>query len=345
MLGGLRKAAILIGLALLARPAAAADLVLDRAGFYLVTVQINGVTLRLRADPAASGLVILNPDAVRRAKIQPELVHQRPGIPGLFIREATARVGPVSLAGRTRALLARIGGEMVPVRAIWFDRAAIDGADGVISPASLPYDSVSFRLRPPRGDESDTALVLEFVTELGLYHPWLLGERAIPIQFSLWRPASISTAAAGALIARGRAGAWRGDLDRLPLSFGIVRPVRPMMLARPIELGGLSVGRFLVRTGDYRGAYALPPDAALDPDEIVVTAERAVQAARLNLILGQDQFGACASLRFERAPRRLILSCAPAGANPPRGSAPAGPRAPIADSIGRGPGPRFPPDY
>jgi len=345
MLGGLRKAAILIALVLPAQPAAAADLVLDRAGGYLVPVEINGIVLRLRADPAASGLVVLNPDAVRRAKIQPELIHHRPGIRGLFIRESTARVGPVSLTGRTGVFAARIGGEIVPVRAIWFDRAAIDGADGVISVALLPYDSVSFRLRPPRGGESETALGLEFVPELGLYHPWPLGDRAIPIQFSLWRPASISTAAAGALIARDRAGAWQGELARLPLSFGIVRPVRPMVLARPIRLGRLSVGRFLVRTGDYRGGYALPSDAVLDPDEIVVTAERAVQTARLNLILGEDQFGACASLRYERAPRRLILSCAPAGASPPPESAPAAPRAPIADSTGRAPAPRFPPDY
>ncbi|HEV2816065.1 MAG TPA: hypothetical protein VGW40_02425 [Allosphingosinicella sp.] len=338
MLGRLGTLAIAIGLA--ASPAAAADLVLERAADYLVPVEINGIVLRLRADPAASGLVILNPGAVRRAKIQPELIRGRPGIPGLYIRESLARVGPVRLAGRTRALAGRIGGAIVPLRAIWFDRDAIDGADGLISVALLPYDSVSFRLRPARGDESESALALEFVTELGLYHPWPLGERAIPIQFSLWRPASIGTAAAGALLARDRAGAWQGGLERRPLSFGIVRPVRPLLLARPIELGRLSVRRFLVRTGDYRGGYALPRDSDLDPDEIVVTAERAVQAARLNLILGQDQFGACSSLRFERAPRRLVLSCA---VNPPRGSAPGAPRAPIAGTIGRAPAPRLPP--
>jgi|GEM_PF-429349 len=347
MLARLGYLAIAFGLAVLAaaRPAAAADLVLDRAGSYLVPVEINGVTLNLRADPAASGLVILNPAAVRRAKIQPEMVHRRIGIRGLFIRQSFARVGPVSLTGRTGAVAARIGGAMVPLQAIWFDRDAIAGADGVISAALLPYDSVTFRLGPARGGERETALALDFVAELGLYHSWPLADRALPIQFSLWRPASISTAAAGALIARDRAGAWQGELAQAPMSFGIVRPVRPMILARPIDLGGVSVRRFLVRTSDYRGGYALPSDAVPDPDEIVVTAERAVQAPRLSLILGEDQFAACSSLRFERVPRRLVLRCAGAAPalTPPPGSAPGEPRAPIAGSTGRAPAPRRPP--
>lgn len=346
MLARLAHLAIAIGLAVFApaRPAAAADLVLDRAGSYLVPVEINGVRLNLRADPAASGLVILNPAAVRRARIQPELgPHRRLGIKGLFIRESHARIGPVSLTGRTGVVAARIGGRIVPMRTIWFDRDAIAGADGLISPALLPYDRIVFRLGPARRGDSETALALDFQPELGLYHPFPLADRSLPIQFSLWRPASVSTAAAGALLARDRAGAWRGAPGEAPMSFGIVRPVRPMALARPIDLGGFGVSRFLVRTGDYRGGYALPSDVP-DPDEIVVTAERAVQAPRLNLILGEQQFAQCSSLAYERAPRRLVLSCAPSAAlNPPPGSAPGAPRAPIAGSTGRVPAPPLPP--
>jgi hypothetical protein len=54
----LRKASILLVLAALAalagRPAAAADLVLDRADGFIVPVAVNGIVLRLRADPAAA---------------------------------------------------------------------------------------------------------------------------------------------------------------------------------------------------------------------------------------------------------------------------------------------------
>jgi hypothetical protein len=319
----LGKAAIALVLAVLATaaasPAGAAELVLDRASGFIVTVVVNGVPLRLRADPAASGLVILNPDSVRRAKIQPEMVHGRPGIPGLFVRTSYARIGPVSLTGRTGWFNARIGGQPLALRAIWFDRAAIEDADGLISIASLPYDSVTFRLAPVREGEREIVIPVDFVTELGLYHPYPLGGRAIPIQFSLWKPASIGTAAAGALIARGQGGAWHGGSDRRPMSFGILRPVRPMTLVRPLDLDGLRIREFLVRTADFGGGYALPADSDSDPDEIVVTAERALQQARLGLVLGADQFAACSSLRYERAAGRLVLSCTAPALIPPRG--------------------------
>src|SRR3954468_12937186 len=317
------KAAIVSVLAVLAvlvaSPAAAADLVLDRADDFIVPVAVNGIVLRLRADPAASGLVILNPDAVRRARIQPEMIHRQPGIPGLFLRTSYARIGPVSLTGRTGWFNARIGGQPLALRAIWFDRTAIGEADGIISIADLPYDRVTFRLAPVRDGERDVAIAVDFLTELGLYHPYPLGGRAIPVQFSLWKPASIGTAAAGALIAQAQGGPCHAGPARRPMSFGILRPVRPMALARPIDLGGLPIRELLVRTGDFRGNYALPGDPQADPDEIVVTAERSVQQARLGLVLGADQFAACSSLRYERLAGRLVLSGAAAALIPRSG--------------------------
>jgi hypothetical protein len=317
-LGRWTKAAALALAASLAAPASADDLLLDRETGFTVPVEMNGVTLRLRVDPAASGLVILNPDAVARARLTPELMRGRPGIPGQFIRPSYARIGPIGLTGRTRTVNARTAGLPLRVQAIWFDRPAIDGADGLISPALLPYDSVTFRLGAARPDESPVALALDFVTELGLYFPYPLEGRALPVQFSLWKPSSIVTAAAGALLAEGRAGSWAGEADRRPVSFGVLRPVRPMRLLRPLDFGFARVGTVLVRTGDYRGGYALPAEAEADPDEIVVTAERATQAARLHLVLGADQFAACSSLRYERAQRRLTLRCLGATEAPER---------------------------
>ena len=316
-MGRCSKAVGLALAALLAVPAAAADLLLERESGFTIPVEVNGITLRLRVDPAASGLVILNPEAALRARLRPELMSARPGIPGQYIRPAFARIGPVSLSGRTRSVTASTGGQAFPMRAIWFDRPAIDGADGVISVALLPYDGVIFRLGPPRPGEAPVTLPLDFVTELGLYFPYPLEGRALPVQFSLWKPSSIGTAAAGALLAQGRAGAWAGEPDRRPISFGILRPVRPIRLGRPLDLGFGQVAAFLVRTADYRGGLALPADDA-DPDEIVVTAARAAQSARLNLILGADQFARCSSLRYERAGRRLTLSCLGATAAPQR---------------------------
>ena len=53
--------ALLVGGALAAAPASAADLVLDQRSGFVVPVEVNGHTLRLRVDPGANGVIVLNP--------------------------------------------------------------------------------------------------------------------------------------------------------------------------------------------------------------------------------------------------------------------------------------------
>jgi len=300
---------MVIMLAAVAAPAIASDLVLDAESGFIVPVAINGETLRLRVDPAASGFVILNPAAAERARLRPEIKPRDTHLPGAYPRLSYARIGPVGLTGRTSRAPLLIAGRPADLRIIWFDRDVIEGADGIISIANLPFDRVTLRLAPAREGETAASLQLAFGAEIGVYYPYALGERIVPVQFSIWRNDNMSTAAAGALIASAHAGAWRGDYARQTVNFGIARPVRPMGLRRPLELGGLSVGEFLVRTGDYRGGYALPADAA-DPDEIVVTAAGNRQTARLNLTLGRSQLSRCSEISFESATRRLTLHCA-----------------------------------
>lgn len=330
---------ILIAAAALTAPAAASDLALDAQSGYIVAVEIKGVTLRLRVDPAASGLVILNPGAAARARLSPEIRPPNSFLPGAYPRQSFARIGPVSLTGRTTRTSARVAGLPADLRFIWFDRDAVEGADGIISVANLPFDRIVLSLRPESPRETAVPLALDYSPEMGLFHPYALGDRIVPVQVSIWRQDNISTAAAGALLASRHAGAWRGDYARQIVNFGIDRPVRPMGLQRPIDLEGISVSQFLVRTGDYRGDYALPADAA-DPDEIVVTAAGLHQAARLNLTLGRSQLERCSSVTYETAPRRLTLSCA---LNPPRAAAPASPRAPPDGSTPSVPAVQLPP--
>lgn len=309
---------LMAALAAQAAPAAASDLILDASAGFIVPVEINGATLRLRVDPAASGLVVLNPAAAARARLSPEIKPPNSFLPGAFPRQSFARIGPVSLTGSTRRTPVVIAGRPAELRLIWFDRDALAGVDGIISVANLPFDRVVLRLGPPREGETVLSLQLDYGHEIGLYFPYALGERTLPIQFSLWRQDNMSTAAAGALLANSHGGGWLGDYARRTINFGVDRPVRPMALGRPIDLHGLAVGQFLVRTGDYRGGYALPSDSA-DPDEIVVTATGNYQSARLNLTLGSNQFARCSSLTYEGQSRRLTLSCA---YNPPIAQAP-----------------------
>jgi hypothetical protein len=108
---------------------------------------------------------------------------------------------------------------------------------------------------------------------------WSSATARIFVEFSLLQPHSLATASAGALIAASHGGEWTGEARPALIKFGIERPIRPMRLARPLEIGGFALPALHVRTGDHRGNFQLPPDAApppsseagQDPDEIVVT--------------------------------------------------------------------------
>lgn len=289
-------------------PAEASELVLEASGGFLVQAEINGAALTLRVDPAASGFLLLNPDAAGRARIAPDTLRTPPGFPGLRFRKAFAKVGPVRLEGRSGRATASIGGAAVPLQAVWFERNAAEDADGVISPHHLPYDSVRFALAPPAPEETETGLDVEYGASPGLYHRLEVDGEEVAVQISLHKPQSLATAAAGAVIARHHSGAWEGDDELGPVSFGVSRPVRLLALGDPVLLDGLSVHRFLVRTQDHRGSFLLPAEAD-DPDEILVTASLHSQPPRLTLVLGREQLAGCSSLTYDRRARRLAARC------------------------------------
>lgn len=292
-------------------PDEARTLVLESSGGYVVSVEINGAPLTLRVDPAASGLVVLNQDAAKRAGIEPDRLRTPPGFPGVRFRKAFATIGPTRLEGLSGAATALIRGRPVALQAVWFDRDAVEGVDGVISVHHLPYDSVQFALAPPVEGETETVLNLEYGLSPGLYHRYGTGDEAVAVQISPNKAISLATAAAGAVLARRHAGSWAGADESSPISFGISRPVRPMALAEPVLLQDFPVDRFLVRTRDHRGDFTLPSDGPLDPEEIVVTGAVSGQPPRLTLVLGLEQFARCSSLTYRRAERRLVVRCAP----------------------------------
>ncbi|MFN3388887.1 MAG: hypothetical protein ACK40O_08130 [Allosphingosinicella sp.] len=288
-------------------------LVLEGSGGFLVPVEINGAALTLRVDPAASGLVVLNPEAAKRARIEPDRLRPVTGFPGVRYRRAFARIGPVHLEGLAGTATASIGGAPVKLRTVWFDRDAVEDADGVISVHQLPYDSVRFALATPGEDETETVLDLAYEPSPGLYYRYALEGETVAVQVSVHKPLSVATAAAGAVIARHHAGSWAGADARSPVSFGISRPVRPMALGEPVRLEELAIERFLVRTRDHRGGFELPSDGPPDPEEIVVTAAVRGQPPRLTLVLGQEQLAGCSSLTYRRADKRLVARCAGGG--------------------------------
>jgi hypothetical protein len=220
----------------------------------------------------------------------------------------------VRLRGSSKAAGVTVGGTKTERRILWWDRDVVPAADGVISAADIPYDRVTFRFRHPEPGELVLQLPMEFDRSSGLTHRLPLGGQQLIVQLTMHKPDSIATAAGGALIAQLQGGAWAGDPRAQAISFGVLRPVRPLALGRPMGIAGLGLPRLLVRTQDHRGNAQLPAETGTDPDEIVVTAITGQQRPRYVLSLGRDWLAPCSSVTWDNRTRLLTLSCRPAAA-------------------------------
>ena len=289
--------ALAILFASLVSPARAADLVLDPASNYLIDATINGQPVRLRVDPAASGYIILNPATVARIGLRRSMTR------------SMTRIGPVRLTGGSREADVVLGGVQSERRLIWFDQPGIDGADGTVSPAALPYDRVTFRLAEPRTGERLLDFPMQYRPGAGAFFPLQLGDHEVLFKFTLVMAFSMATAGAGAHLSALHGGSWAGDVRSEIVGYGVSRPVRPLRLARPLGLNGLDLTDLVVRTGDHRGALELPPEPDADPDEVVVSAGSR-QRALFHVVLGRQLLSACSSLVWDNPARRLAISCA-----------------------------------
>lgn len=295
----MRGLLILIALFALAAPSHAADLIVDAASNYLIDATINGQPVRLRVDPATSGYIILNAATVQRLGLRRSLLGSQ------------TRIGPVRLTGGSKVAEVSIGGVTGDRRLVWLtDRPAIEGADGVIGPADMHYERVTFALGAPRAGEAAFALPMRFERSFGLYLPLRLGEQELRFKFTLLKAETMATAGAGAYLSTLNGGTWTGDARDQVIHYGVVRPVRPLSLARPVSLNGLLVAQLLVRTGDNRGNLSLPPEPDADPEEVfVMGASR--QRAQFHVTVGMDRLGLCSSLVWDNRARLLTLNCAP----------------------------------
>ncbi|HEX8193820.1 MAG TPA: hypothetical protein VF552_13060 [Allosphingosinicella sp.] len=282
-----------------AAPAAAADLTLDASTNFTIPVEVRGQTIAMRVDLESSGYPTMNPAVAARLGFRGSLFGAR------------AIVGPVRLNGEQNGAKFRINGVQRGYRFAFFDRDVVDGADGLISPHNIPYDNVTFRLRPEQPGEVTTSLPMIYDQSGGILYPLQLGDRRIAVEFSLLQPQSFTTASAGAHLASFYGGEWAGEARLGHIKFGVERPLRPMRFSRPLDIGGFGLAGLLVRTGDHRGNFQLPPDAQQDPDEIVVTGNLARGRARLFLTVGLDRLSACSSLTYAKATTTLTLRCLP----------------------------------
>jgi hypothetical protein len=265
---------------------------------------VAGVPARIRVDPSALGVPMLNPDLAARAGL-------KGGMIGL-----TYAVGPVEVKGRTAVTRIDLGRGPVKRRAGWAERAFAVGADGAVGPGGLPDPVIRFQLRASIAGERTVALPM--ANGGGVFGGWGgtfatidVGGGPIRVRFDPRRP-TFATAGAGVAIAQGGGGMLEGAATRAEIRFGVERPVRAMRLARPLMIGPLAVDRLLVRVSDFGTASSIADAdaAAADPDEVVVTAKGKRDRSNDMLTLGHDQLDRCSSITFDKPAKRIRLTCA-----------------------------------
>ncbi|MEO6579968.1 MAG: aspartyl protease family protein [Sphingomicrobium sp.] len=338
-------AALLLLVALLpSSPLRATDLVLDHASGFVIPVQVNGHTLRLRVDTGANGVIVLNPEAAERVGLrelpgnenlalalgigaaartdetQRPMLDDVPVVSAPTTRTAAQQnpirpfilLGPLLAQGKFGIARTSIGGSTGSKLFAWFDDPAVTDVDGLISPAELPYSNVTLRLSPSQSGERTVSMDGQYTPLSGFTVPIPVYGHIVNVKLSVVEPFSVATAGAGSAIAQTHQGAWAGDLRAHHIALGVLRPVRPMVLRRAMDVRGLRVSDFLVRVRDNGGRLKLPEvqaTIATDPDEIVVVAPSANQPVRFLLVLGTDQLGSCSSVTYQRRSVRLLVRC------------------------------------
>lgn len=270
-------------------------------GDNLIDVTINGLPLRLEVRPEAADAPTLNPDVAARLKL-------KPGMFGFI-----TVVGPERVSGDSAVHKVDYGAGAKNQRIFWADRASSTIADGTISPASLPYKRVRFRLAEPVPGERAQQLPLDnfgFLGRGGIGTTLAVDGGEIRFQFSLQRPETLTSAPTGNWLARNRDGRFTGQPKQTLIYFGIQRPTREMTLAQPIPIAQSLLMTVDVRYSDYGDASGIAEQApeGADSDEIVVVA-RKDRKVDLRIVAGRRFLQGCSSLLYDLQQRNLTLSC------------------------------------
>lgn len=311
---GFSKFTILLGLFLSAGATAktesglASPNELTVSGDFLVSVKIGEQILRLRVDPGMPGTRVLNPDVAAHLALKPSKMWGH-----------WDRIGPIIVKSSTD----KTEVDYLPIRRkdrfAWSTYRVIENADGVIAPSALPYDQVTFSLAAARPGETLITLPLQSTGLLG----WggnatslLVEQTEIRVIFRLDRDENVLVAPTGKLIADAFGGVLTGQIRPFSVRYGIERPVRLMVLDKPLLLGGRAISNPWIRVSDFGDATRIPDGEApvVDPDEIVVQAENTQKKKKsFQLIaLGRSFLAGCSSMTYDFKRKQIRLSCVPA---------------------------------
>jgi hypothetical protein len=274
------------------------------SGDNIIDAVVAGRKLRLEVRPNAPQAPTLNPAIAQEMKL-------KPGMFGFI-----TSVGPERVTGVSAVLRVNYG-KAQKQRVFWASRIVSRVADGVISPASLPYKRVRFSLGNARSQERLTTLPLDnfgFLGRMGMGTELKIGKEKMQVSFALNRETALVSAPTGNWLAREMGGTLSGKARGTMVYYDIERPVRAMMLKQSLPIGPFSVSEMDVRVSDYGDATGIAEARAAtdssDNEEIVVTG-KSDKDVDLRLTLGRGFLKSCSSLTFDLEHRNLLLSCVP----------------------------------
>ena len=259
------------------------------------------ITGRLAGSPATLGVL---GDGLSYPVIDPMIARQRGLRSSIFAVQA--RVGATRIAGSTGITSLSIGSVTFKRRALWFERPIVVGYDAILGPDSFPNPIVELT-----GDAEPTGqkVRLPLVRNSGkLGTNVKVGGHDIFVMFDLQSRDSVATAGAATVIAKDYFGQFVGGQQGRNIKFGIYRPVRTLQLERNFNVGPVSLRRLTVRVSDF-GSTSGITDKDQDPSEIVIQAKGKAKQAEYSIVLGKDALGNCASIRFEKENKLLVLDC------------------------------------
>lgn len=282
-------------------------------GEGLVEVRVNEQPATLRIDPAAPAMPLINRSVAESAHLKMKSSW------GVGIGYA---IGNTSVMSRTQVVRLDLGNGRIKRRVGWTSRPFAAVADGSIGPEAFPETIIRFQLRDPRVGAKTVSFPMDRdSTALGIFGNFSatfgqinVGGEPMRVRFDPYHARSLVTAGAGARLARSYDGAITGQTEPTEIFFGVQRPVRTLILNRPLELGRLMISSLGIRTTDDGSINSIKevgvPEQHVDPDEIVVTAKGKKRYTRRDtLSLGNDYLARCSSITFDRGEKVIRLTC------------------------------------
>jgi hypothetical protein len=265
----------------------------------VVAAGVNGRPARFLFRGVGSSVPILNPQSADSFGIKPAFI--RSGI--------SFRVGPVRVNGRNGVATYNIGGRDQKRRVGWFEREIAPGYDGLLGPMALAHPVVTMRLRAQRPGEQVVTLGLSTFGYLG--GGVVLRAKPLTIlQFDPYSPTTVANAPFVNELAAPLRAFFVGEVRSRLIALGVSRPVRTLQFGAPLSFGAFKIGQTDVRMQDWGRTDSIP-DAAPDPDEIIVSAlDKNDQRLRF-IIAGADALSNCSSITFDKPKRQVRLSCMP----------------------------------